>query len=739
MSGGERYVPTRAIRDAVRGRESAVLTALGIHWDGKSSHIRCPYQDHEDQHPSWRWNRVKRRAHCTCTPSASIFDVVVKVRGVDFEAAKIAVAEMVGRSDLIRGKKASGKRKGRGRNSPGDNTATAQHPGCTLAAYAAAKHLPVEFLRSLGITEITLSGTPAVRIPYLDESGAEAAVRFRVALNDKDRFRWRKGSKARLYGLSRLAAARDLGEIALVEGESDCHTLWHAGLAAVGLPGAGSWNENRDAALFDKFGTIYVVIEPDKGGDSIRKWLDKSRIRNRAKLVSLAPFKDSSALYLDDPTRFAERWRAALADAVPWKDQAEHEALAARDAAWSACKVLAEEPDILSHAVQVLRNSGLVGEERPIKLVYLVVTSRLLDRIVSVAIKGPSSGGKSFLVEKVLSLFPPEAAHVLTGMSERALAYSNEPLAHRMVVLYEAAGLTGVFGSYLVRSLLSEGRICYETVEKTKDGFKVRRIEREGPTGLITTTTAVRLHPENETRLLSLTVTDTPQQTKAIMRAQAGRQGHTNKLNLTPWHALQQFLALGAAHVVIPFATELADLVPAMAVRLRRDFPTVLALIEAHALLHQATRERTPEGAVIATLEDYSAVREIVIDFISQGVDATVPKIVRDAVTAVTELATEDGCDGVSLTKLAKKLGLDKSSTSRRANDAIARGYLKNLEEKKGRSARLVIGDPLPADLEVLPTVATLRERCSVAPLQEGIEPSPFPVGHDEEEEAWTL
>jgi hypothetical protein len=736
MSGGERYVPTKAIRDAVKGREINVLSALGIHWDGKSSHIRCPYPAHEDQHPSWRWNQAKRRAHCTCTPSASIFDVIGKVRGVDFEAAKIVVAEMIGCFDLIRGKNARGKRKGRGRNSPGDNTATAQHPGCTLAAYAAAKHLPVEFLRSLGLTQITLSGTPAVRIPYLDESGVEAAVRFRIALDDKDRFRWRRGSKARLYGLDRLGAA--VGEIALVEGESDCHTLWHAGVDAVGLPGAGSWNENRDAASLDKFGTIYVVIEPDKGGDSIRKWLDKSRIRNRAKLVSLAPFKDSSALYLDGPARFAERWRDALAAAVPWKDQAEHEAQAAREAAWRDCRVLAHHTDILSHSVQVLRHSGLVGEERPIKLVYLAVTSRLLDRIVSVAIKGPSSGGKSFLVEKVLSLFPPDAAHVLTAMSERALAYGNEPLAHRMVVLYEAAGLTGVFGSYLARSLLSEGRICYETVEKTKDGLRARRIEREGPTGLVTTTTAVRLHPENETRLFSVTVTDTPEQTKAIMRAQAECRRCADNLDVGPWHALQRAIAFEPAPVLIPFARVLADLIPAVAVRLRRDFPTVLALIEAHALLHQATRMRTPEGAVMATFEDYSAVRELVANLISQGVDATVPKPIRETVIAVSELQSET-IGGVSVANLAKKLQLDKSSASRRVSSATAMGYLKNLEDKRGRPARLLTGDPLPNDIDVLPTVETLTERCSVAPLREGIEPPSAPVGGDVEEEAWTL
>jgi hypothetical protein len=125
---------------------------------------------------------------------------------------------------------------------------------------------------------------------------------------------------------------------------------------------------------------------------------------------------------------------------------------------------------------------------------------------------------------------------------------------------------------------MSENRICYDTVEKTKDGLKARRIEREGPTGLITTTTAVNLHPENETRLISLTVEDTQEQTKAIMRAQAERQGRANNLNLAPWHALQQAIALGPASVAIPFARELADLIPPVAVRLRRDYPTLLAL-----------------------------------------------------------------------------------------------------------------------------------------------------------------
>jgi len=214
----------------------------------------------------------------------------------------------------------------------------------------------------------------------------------------------------------------------------------------------------------------------------------------------------------------------------------------------------------------------------------------LLDRPVSVAVKGPSSGGKSYVTESVLKLFPPSAFYALTAMSDRALAYSNEPLKHRHLVIYEAAGMSGEFATYLTRSLLSEGRLRYETVEKTKNGLEPKVIEREAPTGLIVTTTALHLHPENETRMLSLTVTDTTEQTASVFRALAD-EGRA-EVDLTRWQALQTWLTAGSARVIVPFAGELAALVPPVAVRLRRDFKTVLTLIRAHALLHHATRRK---------------------------------------------------------------------------------------------------------------------------------------------------
>jgi hypothetical protein len=83
-----------------------------------------------------------------------------------------------------------------------------------------------------------------------------------------------------------------------------------------------------------------------------------------------------------------------------------------------------------------------------------------------------------------------EAYFERTGLSEKALAYSQEDFRHRHIVIYEAVGMNSDFGSYLIRSLLSEGRLLYEFVEKTKFGMRPRLIEKPGPTGLITTTTS---------------------------------------------------------------------------------------------------------------------------------------------------------------------------------------------------------------------------------------------------------
>ena len=64
-------------------------------------------------------------------------------------------------------------------------------------------------------------------------------------------------------------------------------------------------------------GTIYVVVEPDKGGAAVVKWLSRSSIRPRARLVRLRGAKDPSALHLANPDGFKTAFQQALDDAQP--------------------------------------------------------------------------------------------------------------------------------------------------------------------------------------------------------------------------------------------------------------------------------------------------------------------------------------------------------------------------------------------------------------------------------------
>ena len=176
-------------------------------------------------------------------------------------------------------------------------------------------------------------------------------------------------------------------------------------------------------------------------------------------------------------------------------------------------------------------------------------------------------------------------------MSEKFLVYDDSPISHKMLILHEAAGMSGEYATYLIRTLLSEGCLRHGTVESTPEGLKPTLVVREGPAGLITTTTQINLHTENETRLLSLPVDDTRTQTRAVMGAIASDNGAS--VNLSEWHQLQFWLADGERRVVVPFASRLAELIPPIAVRLRRDFGTVLGLVRAHALLHRASRRPT--------------------------------------------------------------------------------------------------------------------------------------------------
>lgn len=618
-------------------------------------------------------------------------------------------------------------------NKLGIDVQVQKNTGLTLETYADYKQLPRLFLEELGVTQRNRNGNPYLQIPYSDEKGEVVAVRYRWALQGDRRFSWKSNSKLIPYGVWRLEVLQRCmekevvsKEILLVEGESDCHTLWYHNIDALGIPGATNWKSDWRSFL-DGF-DVYIWQEPDEGGRKFVEAVGKD-LPDVKVIIPPQDRKDISDCHIHGdniPVLLEGLKQKAKSIQEIQNDQLQIESLEA----YKAAIPILHSPNILGDMVYMCQDLGLVGEERNAKLIYLALTSRLLGKLINLVIKGLSSGGKSFLLETVLKLFPASAYYALSSMSERALVYFDQPMSHRYLILFEVAGLDSDIGDYLIRTLLSEGRIKYLTVEKTLDGMKSREVELLGPTGLIQTTTLASLHPENETRMMSLLVMDDPSHTQNILQSLADRANgrQKTKADLAPWHDFQKWLELaGKRKVTIPFAPYIAQHTNASAVRMRRDFETLLNFIRAHAILNQQHREIDTYGQIVATADDYRVVYDLIIDLISEGVEATVSKSTRETVEAVKTLLKSTTEIYVPYRAIGKTLNLDKSTISRRVRVAIQQGYLENVEDKRGKPAKIKLGDPLPPEELVLPSPDDVEKNISITPPESGATPQhPF-------------
>ncbi len=349
----------------------------------------------------------------------------------------------------------------------------------------------------------------------------------------------------------------------------------------------------------------------------------------------------------------------------------------------------------------------MIGEADPQHLQIPLAATRHISKPMSVMVDGPSSGGKSELIKRITKLLPPHFIRELQSMSERALAYVGD-MRNQILVVYELGGLgnEGKESLEMMKQLLTEGCIKRQIAESTPQGVRGRLIEVEGPTGLWTTTTKVVTDHELNNRLFKITVDDSQDQTRGIIRNVFVED--RAPVDYEPFLAHHVWLEGQDNRVTLPFGKALGEKMLDSAVRMRRDAARVRDLICAHAVLHQVTRERDSEGRIIATLEDYEVIRSLIDNIIGVAAEKSVSPTVRETVNLAQELI--DNEEPVTRISLGKKLGIDKTTAGRRLGAAKSGGYLKHNEDAEGSQKEYVIGDPLPDKKLALPTKEALAE-----------------------------
>lgn len=257
---------------------------------------KCPF--HDDRQASLSINIETGQYRChACDATGNGYTFLQQHQGMTKEQAK----EYLHREAGIQPKAPAKKEK---------------RPRLTVTEYAAAKKLPEDFLLSLGLK----NGKSGISIPYMDESGQVVSTRQRYSASGTGpRFTWTRGSKAMLYGLWLLDKAREVGYVVLVEGESDCHTLWHHGVSALGAPGATTFQPAWAQYLTGL--KVYIHQEPDAGGETFVKkvcvGLAEAKFDGTVAAFSLPDYKDPSDLHCANPDGFMDIWKGALSTARP--------------------------------------------------------------------------------------------------------------------------------------------------------------------------------------------------------------------------------------------------------------------------------------------------------------------------------------------------------------------------------------------------------------------------------------
>ena len=288
---------------------------------------------------------------------------------------------------------------------------------------------------------------------------------------------------------------------------------------------------------------------------------------------------------------------------------------------------LLKSKDLCSRIVSDYERLGYVGEEKNKLLLYLIMTSRLMDSPLHALLLARSGAGKSRLAEITAELCPPEEVQSISDLSEQSLYYFGEDdLKHKFIVIGERQGSQAA--EYPLRELLSRKSIAKAIPMKdpTTNQIKTVLIKVNSPVSLVETATDNSvIHPENLNRCFVVGIDESEEQTFNIHELQ--RKSHTvdgyfeaRKQQETRNRHIYAQRMLRPVQVFNPFAELLSF--PTARLRSRRDNEKFLRLISAICFLHQQRRSmktlKIDAGETMeyieCTIDDYRIAYELLSD-----------------------------------------------------------------------------------------------------------------------------
>jgi hypothetical protein len=388
---------------------------------------------------------------------------------------------------------------------------------------------------------------------------------------------------------------------------------------------------------------------------------------------------------------------------------------------------LLTDPRLFDRIVDDLSTLGYVGEDLNKVLLYLCASSRKLDDPISVLILSQSASGKSFLVDSIKKLMPPEDVVAVTSLSDQALNYLDD-LSHKFLVLGEA--VHGDVVEHQIREMLSGKELSRMVAIKDPETGKLQSTIVRTPVivASVMSGTNHAVNPENASRCFMVNTDESKEQTSRIHAHQRGKYslerlkaGSDQKYQIIQAHQAAQRI-LEKRTIINNFAP-LLDF-PTSLMRLRRDHDRFLDLIACVCFLRQYQTTLQYAGDVNyieCDLEDYSYAYRIMVEGVMSSTVRELPKgavVVYEEIRAwVREEAKAQGLKAteVSFTQrqVREATGLGHTWVKANLRQLVDYEYVvlaKGGNERSKAFYRLRADEDITrADLSMIPTPAVMR------------------------------
>jgi len=243
--------------------------------------------------------------------------------------------------------------------------------------------------------------------------------------------------------------------------------------------------------------------------------------------------------------------------------------------------------------LELIQQSGLIGEEKNGLLLYFLYTSRLMDEPLHAIIFGKSGSGKTYLQTKVSECLPEESVRTVTSLTENTLYYSAKNFWKHKVLLIE--DLEGVYNAFLpLREFMSKQSISKLTTDKDAKGNNVQKLLTvEGPICVSGATTQGSIYEDNANRSFLLHIDESSNHLNQVMEYQ--RKIQAGIVNETQQQTAKQLLKnsqrlLRKVRVINPYAIDLR--IPDCVFKKLRTNMHYLKLIEIITFYNQYQRRR---------------------------------------------------------------------------------------------------------------------------------------------------